>query len=146
MVKQYTFKLREDAPPHLYIDKIKEIIEKDGYLHPTMKKLLLLMKKARMRYIILGKIKEVIVVKQGKNLIDKEYYLLERSLQPLTGYSATFISKDNIEKIKKNERDYYKDMLKFYEVLGYEATEEKEIDYNKLQEIIKLVKFPKDDR
>jgi len=39
-----------------------------------------------------------------------------------------------------------KDMLKFYEVLGYEATEEKEIDYNKLQEIIKLVKFPKEER
>ena len=143
--KQFTFELRPDAPPHIYINTIKDIIEKDGYLHPTMKKLLLLMKKSRMRYIILGKVREVIVVKEGKNAIDKEYYLLERSLNPLTGYSATFISKDNIDILKKNERAYYKDMIKFYEQLGYNATEEKEIDNDTLQVIIRTIKFPTEE-
>jgi len=146
MPKQFNFKLRADSPPHLYIDKIKEMIEADGYLHPTMKKLLIMMKKSRMRYIILGKVREVIVVKEGKDIIDKEYYLLERSVNPLTGYSVTYINDENIKLLKTNARAYYKELLDFYDKMGYEATEELEVDRKTIQDIAKTIKFPKKER
>jgi len=143
MTKQFKFKLRDDAPPHLYITAIKDIIEKDGYLHPTMKKLLMLMKKSRMRYIVLGKVREIIVVKQSKNIIDKEYYLLERSTDPLTGYSVTYISDENIKLLKRDEKQYYRDMIDFYTTIGYDAVEETIIDKEVLSNLIKTIKFPK---
>ena len=146
MPKQFNFKLRADSPLHLYIDKIKEMIEADGYLHPTMKKLLIMMKKSRMRYIILGKVREVIVVKEGKDIIDKEYYLLERSVNLLTGYSVTYINDENIKLLKTNARAYYKELLDFYDKMGYEATEELEVDRKTIQDIAKTIKFPKKER
>lgn len=146
MTKQFVFELRADSKPHLYIDTIKQFIEEDGYLHPTMKKLLLLMKKSRMRYIILSKLKEVIVVKTSKNIIDKEYYLLERSINPLKDYFVNYISKESIEKLKNNERKYYKELISFYDKLGYNAIDEKDIDEETLQNIKKTIKFPKEER
>jgi len=146
MTIQFKFKLREDAPPHLYITTIKEIIEKDGYLHPTMEKLLKLMRKSRMRYIILGKVREVIVVKDRVSAIDKEYYLLERSTEPLTGYSVTYISDENIKLIKRNEKQYYKDLIDFYTSIGYDAVEETLFDDETLDTLIKTIKFPKKEK
>ncbi len=104
------------------------------------------MKKSRMRYIILGKVREVIVVKEGKDIIDKEYYLLERSVNPLTGYSVTYINDENIKLLKTNARAYYKELLDFYDKMGYEATEELEVDRKTIQDIAKTIKFPKKER
>lgn len=146
MAKRFVFTLREDAKPHIYIDTIKKFIEEDGYLHPTMKKLLLLMKKTRMRYIILSRLKEVIIVKTSKNLIDKEYYLLERSLNPLKEYFVNYITNDSIQKLKNNEREYYKELIGFYDKLGYNAIEENEMSEDELQTLKATIKFPKEER
>jgi hypothetical protein len=135
MNRQLIFNLRADAPPHLYITAIKKIIDEDGYLHPTMKKLLLVLKKARAPYIILGKSKEIIVSEQGG-------YLLDRSLNPLTGYSVTYLSDESKKEIKIDKNKYYKNLIAFYSKLGYELKTDTLMNQENFDTLIKNIKFP----
>jgi len=135
MTRQLIFTLRADAPPHLYITAIKKIIEDDGYLHPTMKKLLLLLKKSRMPYIILGKAKEVIVSEENS-------YLLDRSLDPLTGYTVTYLSDESIKEIKEDKTKYYKKLTDFYKQLGYELKTDSTMSQENFTLLISKIKFP----
>jgi len=135
--KKFIFDLKSDSPPHITILQIKEIIEKDGYLHPTMKKLLLLMKKSRMNYIILGKKKEVIIN-------EKEFYQIDRSLDPLTGFNVSWLTKQSKENIEKdNKEEFYDSLIKFYENFGYMLTSSSTIEDEIMNDIASKIKFPK---
>jgi len=69
--------------------------------------------------------------------------LLERSVNPLTGYSVTYINDENIKLLKTNARAYYKELLDFYDKMGYEATEELEVDRKLFKTLLKTLNFLK---
>ena len=131
--KKYVFTLRSDAKPHLYITQITDMIKKDGYLSEQMRNVLKLMKKTRMPYVILGTVKELIVVE------DLEINL-ERALTPqLTGYIKTDWSDNDKKEYKTSKETFYKSILKIYEDIGYKVAREEPITKETVDGILKLL-------
>lgn len=135
MIKKFVFKLKDGAPPYIDIFKIKAIINEDGYLDDRMRRLLILMKKARQTYLQLALSREVIVN-------DDEFYTLERSLDPLQGYGAIWIKNNNLETIKTDKSLYYKELEQTNDKLGYLKISEEEMKKEVLDVILKDIKFP----
>ena len=108
------FKLKKNAPPHLFIPAIKELMKDDKSLHPMMKRTLILLKKMRQPYIQLAVEKEMI--------IDSENFRhFERSLNPLGKWSKVYWSDEEIKQHKENPKGHMKEILELYNKLGYES-------------------------
>lgn len=132
MAFRYTFKLRSDASPHLYLHQIKEMVKGDDYMHPLFANTLKLMKKTRMSFIRLATTKEIVFVPE-RNMH------FERAMDPqLTGYTRIDWTPEEIESAQKDPKKFYGDILNMYFKLGYEVTEKENIDEKKIGDIIKL--------
>lgn len=135
-----TFTLRKDAKPHLYIDEIKNEIQKDDYLHPSMRNALLLMKKARLPYIIKAFKKEIIIV-------GDKFLHLERSIEPqLTGFFRIDWSPSEIESYKKDNASRTKELIALYEKLGYELAPFQEVSIQTVDSILATTKKMEDKK
>jgi len=111
---------------------MKEMMKDDDYIHPMMKKTLLLLKKTRMPFLRLATVKEIV-------FIPEKYTHMERALEPsLTDYSRILWSKEEREEYEKTPRDFFENILKLYVKLGYELIERKDIDDKVRDEILKL--------
>lgn len=132
--RKIVFRLKYGAKPHLFITDIKVLIEEDGYLSENMRKVLLLMKKSRMPYIILGTIKELVVC-------ENKQVNLDRALQPsLTGFTKTNWSENDKKSFKEGRAQFYVNVMKLYDRLGYEKVDEQLVDDKAIEEILKTVK------
>lgn len=132
MATKIIFQLKQTSSPHLYIDKIKELIKDDRILRPEMKKALLLMKKTRMPYLILATLKEVI-------LIPEFNCHLERALQPqLSGFARTTWSQEEIEKYEISPTVFVGEVFDIYNKLGYEIVKQEKISKAEIDRLIKL--------
>src|SRR3989304_1483573 len=137
MPQKIILKLRSTSAPHLYIDKIKEMMEGDSYLHPMMKNTLLLLKKTRMPYVILATLKELIFVPE-KNLH------IERGLQPGdTGYFKIDWTEKEVQESKDNYEKFKDNILKKYNGLGYDIFAKEELSLIKIEEILKSLEKKK---
>jgi hypothetical protein len=134
MPQKIYLKLKAGAHPHLFVDKIKEMISKDDYLHPGLKNALLLMKKTRMPYIILATIKEII-------LVPEKGLHLERAIEPsLTGYFRIDWTKKEKESYIKDPKKYIEDILAHYYKLGYDITPFQEVPMQTVDAILATTK------
>ena len=129
-----TLKLKPGANPHLTITQLKELIIKDKTLSPAMRKLLLLIKKTRMPYIIMPFTKELVFV-------PSQYLHLERALDPqLTNFTRIDWNEEEIKNYNKNSNEFLKSALLLYESLGYEFFNQEIISQNIVDDLLKLTK------
>jgi len=129
-----TLKLKADAAPHLSITKLKELIIKDKTLSPAMRKLLLLIKKTRMPYIIMPFTKEIIFV-------PSEYLHLERGIEPqLTNLTRLDWNDEEKANYTKNPKLFVKNALELYQSLGYELFNEELIDDETIMKLLSTTK------
>jgi hypothetical protein len=134
MAFKITLLLKETSAPHLYIDKIKEMMIGDTYLHPLMKNTLLMMKKTRMPYVLLATVKDIIFVPERN-------YHLERGFQPRdTGWFKIDWTEKEIQESKTNFEVFKAKVLDHYVKLGYNITKPEELPLTKIDEIIKTLK------
>jgi len=129
-----TLKLREDAAPHLYIHQLKKQMEDDNYLHPMMKGALLTLKKARMPFIRLAQTKEIV-------LVPNKHMHFERATEPeIHAWGKVEWTEEEIESFEKNPKDYIKQILKVYDLWGYEFFNEEEQSEEEIEKLEKLCK------
>lgn len=137
-----TMKLRSDAAPHLYTHTIKELVKNDKTLSPSFEKILKLMKKTKISHVQLSKVREVVYVPD-----DNMHF--ERGLEPqITAWIKTKWSEEEIKDKEKDKEKHLKNVLKFYEKIGYEFIKEEYVNeeyINKLKEITKSKKEKKGD-
>jgi hypothetical protein len=132
MAFKYTFKLKADASPHMYVNDIKRMIDEDGYLHPMMKNVLLLLKKTRMPYVILATQKEVVFVPES-------FFHFERAIEPtLTEWVKVKWCEEEKQAIRDDAKKFFSDMLGSYKKLGYEISEKINIPQEELDTLNKL--------
>jgi len=127
-----TLKLRETSAPHLYIDQLKKQMEDDKYLHPMMKGALLTMKKARMPFIRLAQVKEIVIVPSN-------HLHYERATEPtIHAWSKIEWTKEEIEEYNKDHKKYLKQILEVYDLWGYDFFNQED---QSEEEIAKLEKI-----
>ncbi len=129
-----TLKLNEEASPHLYVRQIKELITEDNYLHPMLKSLLLVLKKARMSYARLSLEKEMVIV-------PGIHCHFERAIAPsIHAWNKIEWTEEEIKEFEEDQKKYIKAVLKLQEKIGYDffnKEEQTEEDIEKLEKIIK---------
>lgn len=132
MAIKITIQLRETAPPHLYLDQIKELIKNDESLHPKLKGALQLMKKARSPFIVLAGAKEIVYVpEKGMHF--------ERAVQPqITGWSRVDWSEEEIKEFEENPKGHLRETLNFFKALGYDFIDEEYFNPVDVDELIEL--------
>ena len=129
-----TLQLNKNAAPHLFVDKIKYLIRNDKSLSPQLRKLLLLMKKTRMPYIMLASKKEIIYD------VDNHYHL-DRGLEPnIIGWSKIDWTEEEIEDYNKDKKKYILASFELFKELGYEIVDKDDIELEELNNILKLIK------
>ena len=111
---QVDLKLKEGAKPHLFIDELKQLLEKDDTLHPQMKKVLQSMKKARQPYVTLAQRRELVF----DTLRFKHF---DRAIEPKeTGWVKTYWCNEEIAQYKKQPKEYIENVLRLFKDMGYE--------------------------
>ena len=129
-----TLKLNEEASPHLYVSKIKELISDDNYLHPMLKGLLLTLKKARMPYARLSLEKEMVIV-------PKSHCHFERAISPsIFAWTKIEWTEEEIKEFEEEQKKYIKEVIKLQEKIGYDffnKVEQTEEDIEDLEKIVK---------
>ena len=134
MALKITLKLRETASPHLYLDNLKRLMKEDDEIHPMMEKLLKLIKKGRVPYIILAKVKEIIFVPE-------ENLHFERVIEPTpSGYMRVDWMDSEIEDYDKDPKKFIEDKLNFFKKLGYEFYNQEELPAGEIEGILKATK------
>lgn len=108
-----SLKLEEGKSPHLFISQIKEIMKEDSSLHPMMEKTLKLLKKTRTPYIMLARLRELVVDPQNLRHFD-------RSADPKGAWVCTLWSEEEIQQYKENPDAHLKAMFNLFEKMGYE--------------------------
>ena len=138
MALKYTFKLKADASPHLYIHQLKLMMADDTYLHPLMRNTLILMKKMRTPFVRLATLKEIIFVPE-------KFLHLERALEPaITGFAKIEWCAEEKELYKNKPKEFWQNILGLYERLGYEMSKE-DIDMISVENILNSLQTKKDD-
>jgi hypothetical protein len=132
MAFKYTFKMRPDSSPHLYLHQLKEMIKNDGYIHPLMKNTLTLMKKTRQPFVRLATVKEIV-------FIPEKFVHFERILEPtLSGYMKIDWAEEEKEAVTANPKKFFTEVLDMYKKFGYEITERENVDEVLINELLKL--------
>ena len=108
-----SLKLKEGKSPHLYIPQIQEIMKDDTSLHPMMKKTLTLLKKTRTPFIMLSKLREIVI-----DPINFRHF--DRSAEPKGAWVCTLWSPEEIAQSKKDLQGHIKAMFNLFDKLGYE--------------------------
>jgi len=129
-----TLNLNSESPPHLYVRQIKDLISKDNYLHPMLKNLLLMLKKARMPYTRLSQQKELV-------LVPSQHYHFERATSPeIHAWVKIPWSEEETQEYEENPKIYIESVLKLQNKIGYDfydKVEQTEEDIQSLNEITK---------
>lgn len=108
-----SLKIKEGAPPHLYVGQLSKMMEDDKALHPMMNRTLKLLRKTRTPYIMLSKLREVVFDCQKLRHFD-------RSADPMKNWVCTLWSPEEVSDFKANPEEYLRTVLKFFKLLGYE--------------------------
>ena len=129
-----TLKLNDEASPHLYIRQIKEFISEDNYLHPMLKNLLLMLKKARIPYARLSLEKEMVIV-------PKKHCHYERAISPTAmAWGKIEWTEEEITEFEEDQNKYIKAVLKLQEKIGYDFFNKSEQTAEDIEELEKLTK------
>jgi hypothetical protein len=79
---------------------------------------------------------------------EDELYTLERSLNPLQGYSLVWLTGENKKNLTSNKLKFYKDFKDSYDKIGYEmvgtSMQMKKEDMDKLMKLIVVPNKPKE--
>lgn len=108
-----SLRLKEGKSPHLYLVQIKEIMKDDVSLHPMMEKTLKLLKKTKTPFIMLSKLRELVV-----DPLNFRHF--ERSADPKGSWVCTLWSEEEMIQFKANPDEHIKAMFHLFESLGYE--------------------------
>ena len=108
-----SLKIKEGAQPHIYVGQLSKMMEDDVSLHPMMNRTLKLLKKTRIPYIMLSKLREVVFDCPNLRHFD-------RSADPMKNWVCTLWSEDEIKDYKGDPEEYLRTVLKFFKKLGYE--------------------------
>ncbi len=108
-----SLKLKDGKSPHLYLVQLKEIMKNDTSLHPMMEKTLKMLKKTRTPFIMLAKVREVII-----DSINLRHF--DRSAEPRGNWVCTLWSGEEIEQHNKDPEGHIGAMFKLFKALGYE--------------------------
>src|SRR6056297_1705075 len=132
-----TLKLKKNNPPHLFISKIKELIEEDKSLHKDMKNLLLYLKKTKQTHVPLSHTQEVI--------IDFDNYInFQRGIEPqVSAWIKKEMSEEEKEDYDKSKDSYFLETLNLYEKMGYELTNKEKISEEYLEDLYKITEQKK---
>ncbi len=124
-----SLRLQEGKSPHLFIQQIKEMMSEDTSLHPMMEKTLKMLKKTRTPYIMLARLRELVVDPQNLRHFD-------RSADPKGAWVCTLWSEEEIKQYKKDPDAHIKAMFNLFEKMGYEFFDSQECgkDYLKMLE------------
>lgn len=124
-----SLKLKEGKSPHLFVIQIKEIMAEDTSLHPMMEKTLKLLKKTKTPYIMLARLREVVV-----DPLNLRHY--DRSADPRGSFVCTLWSDEEIKQHKADPEGHLKAMFNLFEKLGYEFydTQPCSLEYLKMLE------------
>lgn len=108
-----SLKIAPGKPIHLYVKQLGKLMENDTSLHPMMERTLKLLKKTRTPFIKLSMLREVVI-----DPVNKRHF--DRSADPIGAWICTLWSDEEIEDYDKNPDEYIKQILKFFEAIGYE--------------------------
>jgi len=139
MDKQFMvyLKLSDDASPHLYVDKLKSLMEGNKTIHPNMKKTLKLLKKSGQPYIMLAHVKEVVFDVPN-------YRHFERALEPKpTGWLRTNWSEEEKEQCNADQKSYIREVLNFFKLLGYDLYDPEPVNDSFIESLDKLTEKQK---
>jgi hypothetical protein len=121
-----SLKLKEGKSPHLYLNQIQVLMKDDTSLHPLMKKTLLMLKKTRTPYIMLAKLREVVI-----DPINFRHF--DRNAEPKGPWVCTLWSEEEIRQAKKDLKEHIKSVFNLFEGLGYEFYDSKEVSPDYMQ-------------
>jgi len=108
-----SLKLKEGKAPHLYLVQLQSIMDEDTSLHPMMEKTLKLLKKTKTPYIVLAKLREVVI-----DPINFRHF--DRSADPKGPWLCTLWSKEEIAQHKKDSQNHIKAVFDLFNKLGYD--------------------------
>ena len=129
-----TLKLNSEASPHLYVRQINDLIKKDGYIHPMLKNLLQMLKKARMPYARLSLEKELVI---SPDL----HCHFERALSPdISAWGKIEWTEEEISEFEENPKKYIKEVLNLQENIGYDFFGKKDVEEKEIEELLELTK------
>ena len=132
-----TLKLNPEASPHLYVRRINELIAEDNYIHPMLKGLLQMLKKARMPFLRLSLEKDMVIA-------PKLHCHFERSTNPeIKPWGKIDWEEEEIKEFKENPKKYIKAVLKLQEHIGYDFFDKTDISEEEVEDLIKLTKVVK---
>jgi hypothetical protein len=127
---KFILTLKTTSSPHLYLDQLKKLIEKDEYILPATRGYLNYMKKSKRSYIPLPLQSEVIIS-------SKHRCNLTRGLSPqLTEFNKMEWTFADQSRWDRNENNFLSDIKKLYIEMGYEIKEE-EIKDEVIEGIVK---------
>lgn len=121
-----SLKLKEGKSPHLYLIQLQELMKDDTSLHPMMEKTLKMLKKTRTPYIMLSRLREMVIDPMNFRHFD-------RSAEPKGPWVCTLWSREEIQQAKKDLNLHLKAMFKLFESLGYEFYDSKEVTLEYMQ-------------
>ncbi len=104
----------------MYLVQLKELMKNDKSLHPMMEKTLKLLKKSRTPYIMLSRLREMVI--DPNNL---RHY--DRSAEPKGDWVCTIWSEEEAESFRNDSEGHIKSMFNMFEGLGYEFYDSKEV-------------------
>jgi len=129
MAIKLVLELRKTSPPHLYLDRFKEIIKDDEYLLPATRGYLNFMKKSKRTWVPLALQMEVVISSNN-------HCNLSRGLSPnLTDFNKLDWTEEDIERWNINKNKFLEDIKKLYNKIGYDI-KELELDENIVKQII----------
>lgn len=128
-----SLKLKEGKSPHLYTKQLKEMMAADTSLHPMMEKTLKMLKKTRTPFIRLSLLREIVF-----DPLNMRHY--DRSADPRGNWVCTLWSAEEIAQHNKDPEGHIKEVLKFFEVLGYDLYDSSVISTEYVQTLEDLTK------
>jgi hypothetical protein len=123
-----SLKLKEGKSPHLFIEQIKQMMSEDTSLHPMMEKTLKMLKKTRTPYIMLSRLRELVVDPENFRHFD-------RSADPKRDFVCTLWSKEEITQYKEDPDAHIKAMFNLFEKMGYEFYDSKECTHEYIKQL-----------
>lgn len=131
MSYKYILTLRKDHTAHLYLDEIKELIKNDNTLMPQMRKMLLLMKRYKMSFIVLPL--QISVIIDSDNKCNYEAAIQPKQMP----YNCTKWTVNDIKKFKLDEQQFIDDLKELYAKMGYTISELLEPTYYEMEKLRK---------
>jgi len=108
-----SLQLKEGKSPHIYLTQLKEMMKDDTSLHPMMAKTLKLLKATRTPFIMVPRVKEVVIDPLNFRHFD-------RAAEPRGDWVVVLWSQEEVRQHIKDAIGHIKSILSFFEKLGYE--------------------------